>query len=30
MLGSGEIVTLYVLWFAFAFALAAVVLKKNS
>ncbi len=30
MLQTGQILTLYVLWFVFALALAAFVLKKNS
>ena len=30
MLETGQILTLYVLWFVFSFALAAFVLKKNS
>jgi hypothetical protein len=30
MLETGQVLTLYVLWFVFAFALAAFVLKKNS
>lgn len=30
MLESGQILTLYALWFVFAFALAAFILKKNS
>ncbi len=30
MLGNGEIIALYVLWFVFSFALAGFVLKKNS
>lgn len=30
MLETGQIITLYALWFIFSFALAAFVLKKNS
>ncbi len=30
MLETGQILVLYVLWFVFAFALAAFILKKNS
>jgi len=30
MLGTGDIVVLYALWFTFSFALAAFVIKKNS
>jgi hypothetical protein len=30
MLDTGQILVLYVLWFVFAFGLAAFILKKNS
>jgi hypothetical protein len=30
MLDNGDVITLYALWFVFALALAAFVLKKNS
>ncbi len=30
MVETGDVLTLYVIWFVFAFALAGFVLKKNS
>lgn len=30
MLGTGDVLVLYVIWFVLAFGLAAILLKKNS